>query len=296
MKFYIKPQLVAAIVAALSVVSYWNSTSNHNLSVPRHRYSMLYLIEILHQTTTHSTFFCRRRWLYLIEILHQTTTVLAYEANFHGCILLKFYIKPQLSGIYEKFYQRCILLKFYIKPQHQRPDGDCPRVVSYWNSTSNHNRMERHGRRVLVVSYWNSTSNHNRLNTILSILSLYLIEILHQTTTRMSRWSIFLRCILLKFYIKPQRSCIWWLGQSVVSYWNSTSNHNYWRCCTCSAGLYLIEILHQTTTSAGSASTFSRLYLIEILHQTTTFGLPIMLSRLLYLIELLHQTTTPCTA
>ena len=35
--------------------------------------------------------------------------------------------------------------------------------------------------------------------------------------------------------------------------------------------LYLIEILHQTTTVAGEDIAAGELYLIEILHQTTTF-------------------------
>ena len=34
--------------------------------------------------------------------------------------------------------------------------------------------------------------------------------------------------------------------------------------------LYLIEILHQTTTSTPAESPATALYLIEILHQTTT--------------------------
>ena len=56
--------------------------------------------------------------------------------------------------------------------------------------------------------------------------------------------------------------------------------------------MYLIEILHQTTTRIPIAKCFSELYLIEILHQTTT-GLGFYLeSYLLYLIEILHQTTT----
>ena len=34
--------------------------------------------------------------------------------------------------------------------------------------------------------------------------------------------------------------------------------------------LYLIEILHQTTTIVAAMSFVEKLYLIEILHQTTT--------------------------
>ena len=208
--------------------------------------------------------------LYLIEILHQTTTRSRLVMTREGCILSKFYIKPQ---------QRYNL-------QH-RPD-----VVSYRNSTSNHNTNTREKNLRHVVSYRNSTSNHNfrrwlgiysklylieilhQTTTLileLQLLSLlYLIEILHQTTTSARALSICFCCILSKFYIKPQRRalrpkctsrcilskfyikpqllvasllltlrCIlskfyikpqlflkWNTSNDVVSYRNSTSNHN----------------------------------------------------------------------
>ena len=146
----------------------------------------------------------------------------------------------------------CILLKFYIKPQQLVfTDGDDP-VVSYRNSTSNHNIAfnDRLGRR--VVSYRNSTSNHNSAPRRKGEIRLYLIEILHQTTTGLVSMKKDLGCILSKFYIKPQRSfprfqlipgCI--LSKfyikpqlnvvqvyqmAVVSYRNSTSNHNFCLC------------------------------------------------------------------
>ena len=143
-----------------------------------------------------------------------------------GCILLKFYIKPQLSWQKESCYCRCILLKFYIKPQPRQ-----------WLSCF-----------FGVVSYWNSTSNHNSGDRVGATYVLYLIEILHQTTTCRNGSDVAKCCILLKFYIKPQRSahvtyivkcCIllkfyikpqplffWPALFFVVSYWNSTSNHN----------------------------------------------------------------------
>ena len=55
--------------------------------------------------------------LYLIEILHQTTTMLAVSGSTLSCILLKFYIKPQLVLVFTLILFGCILLKFYIKPQ-----------------------------------------------------------------------------------------------------------------------------------------------------------------------------------
>ena len=143
----------------------------------------LYLIEILHQTTTFGKSLWIAEGLYLIEILHQTTTkqIMRFSAS-----------------------------------------------------------------------------------------SLYLIEILHQTTTQQRLLSFCLCCILSKFYIKPQRITPDYLNYQVVSYRNSTSNHNSAATPFILPLLYLIEILHQTTTSPRKRAFPLRLYLIEILHQTTT--------------------------
>ena len=121
-----------------------------------------------------------------------------------------------------------------------------------------------------VVSYRNSTSNHNYQNNPMSNIMLYLIEILHQTTTRHVRFVLVVGCILSKFYIKPQPRWEPVKLSRVVSYRNSTSNHNCPRFRLQPEGLYLIEILHQTTTRNRSSKTSRTLYLIEILHQTTT--------------------------
>ena len=152
--------LLLVIVFCSSVVSYRNSTSNHNVWLAKATHKRLYLIEILHQTTTRCNDYRQRRALYLIEILHQTTT-------------------PSVSPC---FFDCCILSKFYIKPQQTAT----VRTVEY------------------VVSYRNSTSNHNGFPFTVTYLSLYLIEILHQTTTRLFHCCRFGRCILSKFYIKPQ--------------------------------------------------------------------------------------------
>ena len=208
----------------------------------------------------------------------------------------------------------CILLKFYIKPQPILLRVLRLAVVSYWNSTSNHNFLFCYTDTWQVVSYWNSTSNHNTDSIGVFSSVLYLIEILHQTTTDVSRVKNHSSCILLKFYIKPQQqkqsqhrtvSCIllkfyikpqrmpsYMILYAVVSYWNSTSNHNLRPCLVASDALYLIEILHQTTTNFASLLRRSSLYLIEILHQTTTTSVDSKLTLKLYLIEILHQTTT----
>ena len=143
--------------------------------------------------------------MYLIEILHQTTTLLWVCCNLKGCILSKFYIKPQLA-------RQWLLV---------------PCVVSYRNSTSNHNSRSSPYFGTAVVSYRNSTSNHNLPGCVNARLE-------------------------------------------VVSYRNSTSNHNYSSIKPGLKSLYLIEILHQTTTIGMIHFNEDLLYLIEILHQTTT--------------------------
>ena len=101
-------------------------------------------------------------------------------------------------------------------------------------------------------------------------MSLYLIEILHQTTTSLFHCCRFSCCILSKFYIKPQHFDLEKRINYVVSYRNSTSNHNPEVNANPVKELYLIEILHQTTTTLQSTPQIAKLYLIEILHQTTT--------------------------
>ena len=143
----------------------------------------------------------------------------------------------------------CILSKFYIKPQHRSRRRQQLQVVSYRNSTSNHNLSLLYYKENRVVSYRNSTSNHNQPG--------------------------------------DQHS-----GGRVVSYRNSTSNHNFQHAKGTVSALYLIEILHQTTTVSRTTSANPVLYLIEILHQTTTQRSSSFFGLSLYLIEILHQTTT----
>ena len=191
---------------------------------------MLYLIEILHQTTTIPPYPVERRMLYLIEILHQTTTMTGRYFFVFSCILSKFYIKPQpvlphgcssFSCILSKFYIKpqlrrrypieadgCILSKFYIKPQQSSLPAKSEKccILSKFYIKPQHPRCCF--RLFRVVSYRNSTSNHNGFVWLSKATQLYLIEILHQTTTPKASLCPVSRCILSKFYIKPQRgSC-----------------------------------------------------------------------------------------
>ena len=211
----------------MKVVSYRNSTSNHNSDAVS--MSGVSVVSYRNSTSNHNN---TAKWevvglLYLIEILHQTTTMQYSYTSSIGCILSKFYIKPQLAERSGVPVDSCILSKFYIKPQ----------------------LLLTHSALQLVVSYRNSTSNHNLCRRPVGVLRLYLIEILHQTTTLAVNNPFTHGCILSKFYIKPQRlfspaapppCCI--LSKFYIKPQPATPDDGM--CFK----LYLIEILHQTTT------------------------------------------------
>ena len=122
-----------------AVVSYRNSTSNHNLSIPP--YPIERVVSYRNSTSNHNVWLSKatHKRLYLIEILHQTTTEAVSLKLYLGCILSKFYIKPQLGYLRARALRGCILSKFYIKPQPAESVKTACVVVSYRNSTSNHN-------------------------------------------------------------------------------------------------------------------------------------------------------------
>ena len=221
---------------------------NNSCNYAAFQYCRLYLIEILHQTTTH----CKCIQFTLCCILSKFYIKPQHEPLASHiprcCILSKFYIKPQLRVPTTENVIRCILSKFYIKPQRMSNKEVIRKVVSYRNSTSNHNTMSDDEIARYVVSYRNSTSNHNDVRGLVdvhevvsyrnstsnhnpalitcAVSTLYLIEILHQTTTSDLQLKFIHCCILSKFYIKPQHSPDNNMNLCVVSYRNSTSNHN----------------------------------------------------------------------
>ena len=135
---------------------------NNSCNYAAFQYCRLYLIEILHQTTTHCkciqfTLCCILSKFYIKPQLLVEIATISYR-----CILSKFYIKPQRWSCWCRAPCCCILSKFYIKPQLDVLPGRPDVVVSYRNSTSNHNLYPVRIDFINVVSYRNSTSNHNR--------------------------------------------------------------------------------------------------------------------------------------
>ena len=165
------------------VVSHSNSTSNHNISLEEARLELLFLIPILHQTTTYERSGKRCALLFLIPILHQTTTAMQTSTSSRCCFSFQFYIKPQHFFAWPRCGDGCFSFQFYIKPQPTAKNKDEIPVVSHSNSTSNHNRFSQPLPASEVVSHSNSTSNHNVFCISRMSIRLFLIPILHQTTT-----------------------------------------------------------------------------------------------------------------
>ena len=200
---------------------------NNSCNYAAFQYCRLYLIEILHQTTTHCkciqfTLCCILSKFY-IKPQHPSKVFARYQS----CILSKFYIKPQRLCRCSSWPSGCILSKFYIKPQRVAGEGYSQAVVSYRNSTSNHNKTAAGFYRFIVVSYRNSTSNHNdeaRLVNAAKVVS-------YRNSTSNHNVVLFplVRLPVVSYRNSTSNHNKQEGGRnhvSVVSYRNSTSNHN----------------------------------------------------------------------
>ena len=165
------------------VVSYRNSTSNHNYNTAPSNSLLLYLIEILHQTTTTAGEAAHFSSCILSKFYIKPQHLVVFVYTARSCILSKFYIKPQRLTLNIITSVCCILSKFYIKPQLrlERELARCSCILSKFYIKPQLEDTPDYISR--VVSYRNSTSNHNAACTARACNWLYLIEILHQTTT-----------------------------------------------------------------------------------------------------------------
>ena len=274
LKFYIKPQHTANVYNLLYVVSYRNSTSNHNMS--HWRATSQGVVSYRNSTSNHN-------WKSFIVCSRVVVSYRNSTSN-HNIYVVRSLIAPVVSyrnSTSNHNNTPCLVPSFSVVSYRNSTSNHnygaaafvTEEVVSYRNSTSNHNSSFYKIFCVIVVSYRNSTSNHNFALGNENEDGLYLIEILHQTTTGCRRAVGPFSCILSKFYIKPQPSRRDRSRTIVVSYRNSTSNHN--SCVLRSFILRVVSYRNSTSNHNQNLLKYSvfTLYLIEILHQTTTSGL-----------------------
>ena len=136
--------------------------------------------------------------------------------------------------------------------------------------TSNHNYIWKYPKFIKVVYRTIPTSNHNGRNLRSTIIKLYIVLFLHQTTTKTKTALNLLSCISYYSYIKPQHVLPFLTFSSVVYRTIPTSNHNIGCALPYSGKLYIVLFLHQTTTPKPWGMDFPQLYIVLFLHQTTT--------------------------
>ena len=180
------------------------------------------------------------------------------------CSSFQFYIKPQPCPSRSDRWQRCSSFQFYIKPQLRPVRFPNTYVVPHSNSTSNHNAVAVPIVIPEVVPHSNSTSNHNYHQAG----DTEKVVVPHSNSTSNHNG-----CKV------KHTLCI------VVPHSNSTSNHNWKYSTTSNTTLFLIPILHQTTTSSRVKYFVSRLFLIPILHQTTTSRMAVI-----HILHVTHMT------
>ena len=120
------------------------------------------------------------------------------------CFSFQFYIKPQRKEMVEQKQYRCFSFQFYIKPQQSNIQiAAVVGCFSFQFYIKPQQTSARGGSRY-VVSHSNSTSNHNRPAIYPLSGGLFLIPILHQTTTNLHYLCCGGGCFSFQFYIKPQ--------------------------------------------------------------------------------------------
>ena len=161
----------------------------------------------------------RRVSLFLIPILHQTTTLKRLLCGLLSCSSFQFYIKPQPITASSLFIPVVPHSNSTSNHNFHLQFRGKLFVVPHSNSTSNHNVLRRFRSFLLVVPHSNSTSNHNMVARLWKLTALFLIPILHQTTTLHQHTGTIPGCSSFQFYIKPQQlQPTWELGLRCSSF------------------------------------------------------------------------------
>ena len=101
----------------------------------------------------------------------------------HCCFSFQFYIKPQPNLFAVGEERSCFSFQFYIKPQHIGRNFDLTAGCFSFQFYIKPQPVRLSLRKRSVVSHSNSTSNHNVCDARVTYEKLFLIPILHQTTT-----------------------------------------------------------------------------------------------------------------
>ena len=165
------------------VVSYLDSTSNHNNCLASLEISLLFHILILHQTTTEKirkiiALSCFISWFYIKpQRLHLSWI------NKRSCFISWFYIKPQLDDVIDLITSCCFISWFYIKPQLKI--ATLAQAAALFH---------------ILILHQTTTYGGKQRKMSSCFISWFYIKPQRETTTISKRQS----CFISWFYIKPQ--------------------------------------------------------------------------------------------
>ena len=191
---------------------------NNSCNYAAFQYCRLYLIEILHQTTTHCKCIQFTLCCILSKFYIKPQLLLTVLRKSWSCILSKFYIKPQHPSKVFARYQSCILSKFYIKPQRRglRNLRHSSCILSKF-----YIKPQRRGWLTLWIGRCILSKFYIKPQLIFIATSVYRGCILSKFYIKPQHLGRLMKnercCILSKFYIKPQLPrAIWWICQRCI--------------------------------------------------------------------------------
>ena len=121
---------------------------------------------------------------------------------------------------------------------------------------------------------------------------MFLLAVIHQTTTLMLTPRTLTECFYWRLYIKPQPRTFALSQITSVSIGGYTSNHNRPPAIYAGLGVFLLAVIHQTTTIEYNLTPVAKVFLLAVIHQTTTGSVSLHLLNWVFLLAVIHQTTT----
>ena len=252
--------------------------------------------------------------LFISSVLHQTTTTLWIMFESHGCLYLQSYTKPQLILFY--CVDVAVVYIFNPTPNHNCAIIHCSLSLLFISSILHQTTTLAYLKTSIILLFISSILHQTTtaVDKSLSTGRLFISSILHQTTTSCHVLQLFVCCLYLQSYTKPQLLCSIFAMVFVVYIFNPTPNHNqdvwlvplsqgclYLQSYTKPQLLYLhscnrlvVYIFNPTPNhNLGICySIYVWLFISSILHQTTTITRFPRTDSTLFISSILHQTTT----
>ena len=106
---------------------------------------IVFLLAVIHQTTTGTAGTPRCNCVFLLAVIHQTTTTGEGQSNFLGVFLLAVIHQTTTSPTWQSHSRLCFYWRLYIKPQRHQRLGERRPLCFYWRlyiKPQPHDRME----------------------------------------------------------------------------------------------------------------------------------------------------------